>query len=93
MSDLPSPEMETAAKLLRNAGWIVTPPKDLNYGCFCDLWACVPGTKPDGCVIDQDRRQDCIYAKDHERKETCKYWQAWTPETLAQYWRNMADDR
>lgn len=89
---LPSSEVENAANLLRSVGWIVTPPAKLNYGCFCDLFACEPGTKPDGCVIDEGRRHDCVYASKHKRKEQCEYWKAWTPETLADYWEKMKND-
>ena len=86
---LPSAEMEHAAELLRSHGWIVTAPADCRYGCFCDLFSLNPGSEPDGCVIDQDRRSDCIYANGLERKEQCKYWKAWTPETLKAFWQNL----
>jgi len=85
-----SAEHEALAETLRAAGWIVTPPKDLHHGCFCDLESCKEGAKPDGCVIDQGRRSDCIYASKHERKEQCEYWRAWTPETLAEFWKEVA---
>lgn len=42
------------------------------YGCHCDL---EPDMKPDGCVIDEGRPQDCVYARRIERKEQCEYWQ------------------
>jgi hypothetical protein len=53
---------EKAAKLLRSKGWSVTPPQEVQYGCFCDLFACDPGTKPDSCVIETSIRTDCTYA-------------------------------
>lgn len=84
---IPTPEMDAAAELLRNAGWIVTPPSNCRYGCFCDLFAMEPGTEPDGCVIDQGRPQDCTYARGIKRKEQCSEWKAWTPETLAAFWK------
>ena len=43
----------------------------LRYGCYCEL---EPHMEPDGCVLDEDRQQDCIYAKHGMRKEQCKYW-------------------
>lgn len=89
---IPAPEHEAAAALLRAAGWIVTPPSEVRYGCFCDLFACPTGTEPDGCVIDDDCRSACIYAARHERKEECEYWKPWTAETLATYWKEMASD-
>ena len=92
MTALPTPEIEQAAAALRAAGWIVTPPSEVRYGCFCDLFACEPGTEPDDCVIDQDRRQDCVLASRHKCKEACEYWRAWTPETLAAYWKEQASD-
>lgn len=46
-----------------------------SFGCFCDL---EPGMKPDGCVIDENRPDDCTSAgpliaagKD---KWSCKEW-------------------
>lgn len=41
------------------------------YGCHCDLES---GMTPDACVIDDGRRDDCVYARRHERKEQCIYW-------------------
>lgn len=43
------------------------------YGCHCDL---EPGMEPDGCVLDDGRPQDCIYAKKGMRKEQCEFWRA-----------------
>lgn len=48
------------------------------YGCHCDL---EPGMAPDGCVIDEGRPQDCIYAKPGMKKEQCKYWKAMPVDT------------
>jgi len=54
--------------------------KDFNsWGCFCDL-PC--DGQPDGCVIDEGRREDCTYSSGTwknpdarvERKEDCQYW-------------------
>lgn len=44
---------------------------EVKYGCHVDL---EPGQQPDGCVIDEDRHENCIYAKPGMRKEQCKYW-------------------
>ena len=41
------------------------------FGCHCDL---EPGMSPDGCVIDEGRPQDCVYARRVKRKEDCSYW-------------------
>lgn len=41
-------------------------------GCHVDL---DPGMEPDGCVIDTGKREECVYARRHERKEQCQYWQ------------------
>ena len=41
------------------------------YGCYCEL---EPGEQPDGCVIDNGRNNDCIYANEGMKKEDCKYW-------------------
>lgn len=45
---------------------------DKRYGCHCDL---DEGMKPDGCVIDEGNRHQCIYAKHITTKEQCEYWQ------------------
>ncbi len=46
------------------------------YGCHCDL---EPHMKPDGCVIDEGRNSDCVYAKKLVRegkgRDDCEYWQ------------------
>ncbi len=44
---------------------------DLRYGCHVDL---EPDQQPDGCVIDDGRYHDCLYAKQGMRKEQCQYW-------------------
>lgn len=43
----------------------------IRYGCHCDI---EPGQEPDGCVIDEGRPQDCIYAPKAGRRERCEYW-------------------
>lgn len=43
----------------------------MNYGCHCDL---EPGDVPDGCVIDEARPYDCVYAKKYSAKEDCPEW-------------------
>ena len=42
------------------------------YACHCDL---EPHMEPDGCVIDENKRGDCIYAKSIASKWECEYWQ------------------
>lgn len=42
------------------------------WGCHCDL---EEGQKPDGCVLDEGRPQDCVYARPGVAKASCKYWQ------------------
>ena len=85
-------ELARAAQLLRNAGWSVTPPADVKHGCFCDLFAMEPGTEPDECVMDYGRPQDCTFATPGGDKWKCQYWKAWTPETLAAYWKETLSD-
>ncbi len=87
---IPTAEEESAAALLRERGWVLTPPAEVNYGCFCDLASCHVGTEPDGCVIDENRPQDCIYSS-VGRKEKCQYWQPWTKETLAAFWKKYGE--
>lgn len=45
------------------------------YGCHCDL---DPEQKPDGCVLDGGRVEDCVEAQHLVRqgkcKTDCKYW-------------------
>jgi len=45
------------------------------FGCHCDL---DPGMEPDGCVIDEHRLDDCVYArlltKDGKSRDDCQYW-------------------
>lgn len=41
------------------------------YGCHCDL---EEDMEPDGCVIDEGNRLDCVYARRIETKEQCEYW-------------------
>lgn len=47
----------------------------VEYGCHCDL---DDDAKPDKCVLDQDRPQDCTYAgrlyKQGKTKLDCKEW-------------------
>lgn len=45
----------------------------VRYGCHCDLGSTVDG-QPDGCVIDRQDYDDCVYAKPGMRKEQCKHW-------------------
>ena len=53
------------------------------FGCHCDLSACEPkDAMPDGCVIDEGRHQDCIYAHGREQRETCGYWLPITRESV-----------
>lgn len=41
------------------------------YGCHVDL---ADDETPDGCVIDEGVRADCIYARKHKTREGCAYW-------------------
>lgn len=51
-------------------------PKISGYGCHCDL---EPNQSPDGCVIDEGRINDCVYAKilskEGKVRDDCEYWQ------------------
>ena len=46
------------------------------HGCHVDL---DHGRKPDGCVLDDGRPENCIYAKrllrEGKDKTACEYWQ------------------
>ena len=44
----------------------------IKYGCHIDLG---PDEQPDGCVIDEERRDDCAYGYRHRTREGCPYWQ------------------
>lgn len=50
------------------------------WGCHVD--AMPDNFEPDGCVIDEGRRGDCVYASDVKRKEQCKYWRRITPTSV-----------
>lgn len=42
-----------------------------NWGCHCDL---EEHMTPDGCVLDDGRHQDCVYARSVTAKQQCQYW-------------------
>lgn len=48
------------------------------WGCFRDRDL---GQKPETCVIDENRVEDCIYAQDLLRawkgRSDCEYWRKW----------------
>lgn len=66
-------EEESAAKLLREKGWIVTKPANVKYGCFCELETCTHGTKPDSCLIDDKVPEMCTYAAGKTSPTECEY--------------------
>lgn len=53
----------------------------VRYGCHCDL---EPGANPDGCVLDEDRAIDCVYAQrleaEGKKREDCGEWRPVTFE-------------
>lgn len=51
---------------------VVPDEEEVQYGCHCDL---EPGQAPDECYIDTDKREQCVYARRHEQKDQCEYWQ------------------
>lgn len=66
--------------------------RSIQHGCHVDL---EPGEMPDGCVLDEGRPQDCIYAQSGMRKEQCSHWQIIKP---AAFYRqspepDLPDDR
>jgi hypothetical protein len=48
------------------------PKEDVKYGCYVDLF--VGDVPDDSCVIDLNRRQDCVYGGKYVKKEDCEYW-------------------
>ena len=46
------------------------------HGCHVDL---EDGTEPEGCVLDEGKPMNCIYAmrlhREGKDKTACKYWQ------------------
>lgn len=65
-------ELEARVKELE--GNIIATDKEYPaYGCHVDLFE-IKDMKPDECVIDLGRPQDCIYAKGRTDKTTCEYW-------------------
>jgi hypothetical protein len=55
------------------------------FGCFCDL---APDEDPDGCVLDDKRPDDCVYAGILNRKGhtkwKCEYWRPLSPNSVMQ---------
>lgn len=61
-----------AIKALRAALAEQADDKAVRYGCHCDL---EPHMEPDGCVLDDGRPWDCVYAqRPGATKEGCEYW-------------------
>jgi hypothetical protein len=63
----------------RLAAYLLAESKRLDerpYGCHCDL---EPGEAPDGCVLDDNAPQNCVYAgllvAQGRGKRDCGYWQ------------------
>jgi len=49
----------------------------VQYACHCDL---EPGMQPDGCVLDEGKPQDCVYARVLTERGLCKTdCQEWKP--------------
>ncbi len=47
------------------------------HGCYCDLERHM---EPDGCVIDEGKPENCIYARGKTCKTQCEYWKPITRE-------------
>ncbi|AQT06521.1 hypothetical protein [Acetobacter persici] len=90
VEDLPT-EIWEARDILEAAGWKVTPPppQGQQFGCFCEIEAMEPGSKPDGCVIDDGLRENCVYADRIDRKESCSFWRAWSEESIRKMWEGI----
>ena len=56
-------------ELIEREGMDANPPS--KYGCHCEL---EEDMEPDDCVIDRGDLTGCVHAKEHMRKEQCKYW-------------------
>lgn len=50
-------------------------PTPLEHGCHCEL---DPGMKPDGCVLDEGRPEQCLHAKGlvetGKGRDDCSFW-------------------
>ncbi|GBQ85684.1 hypothetical protein AA14337_3137 [Acetobacter malorum DSM 14337] len=88
--DLPA-KIREARNILEAAGWKVTPPppQGQQFGCFCEIETMQPGSKPDGCVIDDGLRENCVYAGRIDRKESCSFWRAWSEESIRKMWEGI----
>ncbi len=53
----------------------------VKWGCHCCL---EEGQEPDGCVLDEGRPQDCVYAKIWTTKHLCQHWQPIQPSLPTQ---------
>lgn len=64
-------EKESAAKAALRAALEQLVP----HGCHCDL---EEGMVPDGCVLDEGRPDNCVYAprllREGKDKTACEYW-------------------
>lgn len=62
--------------LLRRGLLMLKGDERVRHGCYCDL---EPGMKPDGCVLDYARPEDCIHApalvQAGATKWQCMHWQ------------------
>ncbi len=67
------------------SGEIITCPKcgyHINgpeqWGCHCDLKL---GMKPDDCVLNIGKPEDCIFAtklyRENKTQKNCQYWRKW----------------
>ena len=74
--------IKSAVLLLNHFGWTVTPPGSEKWGCHVELHNMPDAFEPDGCVIDDGLRSDCIYASNIAYKEQCRYWKRITPASI-----------
>lgn len=82
MNPLTAEQQDAAVALLQGLGWVLKPPADVTYGCHVELHCLPPGALPDGCVLDEGRRHDCMFAARIAVKEECRYWRRVTPESI-----------
>lgn len=62
-------------KLEKRSSDLIARLQNVPFGCHCDL---EPGKKPDSCVLDEGKPENCFFAeklvKEGKNKQDCEYW-------------------